>query len=134
MEGVTAAAFAKGLLNLHAHLIPILTSLVYKNKYIKSMLDDGAQSKNSTQEVKDRLYQLMQNYSIYISASEKKPESSSENPELSTPSVDSTFFSQNNPTEAISVTESLREFGNPQKALEELYKAMVNLVQRARSF
>ena len=56
---VTAAAFAKGLLDLDGHLTPILASLVRKNANVNSLLDDSAGASKHLAMVKARLKKLL---------------------------------------------------------------------------
>lgn len=44
---MTAAAFAKGLLQLDGEITPILTSLVRKDKEVNSLLDDTSAARDS---------------------------------------------------------------------------------------
>eukprot|EP00050_Salpingoeca_kvevrii_P014971 m.42343 g.42343 ORF g.42343 m.42343 type:complete len:979 (-) comp6090_c0_seq1:161-3097(-) len=53
---LTAAAFAKGLLNLDGDLVPILVSLVRKDTTASSLLDDHSQAQNELDAVKRYLH------------------------------------------------------------------------------
>mmetsp|Transcript_13732 Transcript_13732/g.24396 ORF Transcript_13732/g.24396 Transcript_13732/m.24396 type:complete len:1129 (+) Transcript_13732:620-4006(+) len=53
---VTAAAFAKGMLQLEGHLTPILTSLVRKSKDVDTLLDDASEAKDEIEQIKRRLH------------------------------------------------------------------------------
>ena len=58
---MTAAAFAKGLLDLEGELTPILVSLVVKDKTSYDLLDDSSSADGAMRTVKQRLHQLLSN-------------------------------------------------------------------------
>eukprot|EP00052_Salpingoeca_macrocollata_P023444 m.205936 g.205936 ORF g.205936 m.205936 type:complete len:1008 (-) comp22029_c0_seq5:38-3061(-) len=56
---MTAAAFARGLLQLEGDLTPILASLVHRDKSVNKLLDDTLSSSQELQEVKKQLHRLL---------------------------------------------------------------------------
>jgi len=57
---VTAAAFAKGMLQLEGHLTPILTSLVRKSNDVDVLLDDSTDAKAPIEAVKAKLHAMLE--------------------------------------------------------------------------
>lgn len=56
---VTAAAFAKGLLDLEGHLTPILETLVKKGSDINTLLHDASQATYAAKRAKQRVKQML---------------------------------------------------------------------------
>ncbi|KAH9247348.1 hypothetical protein BASA81_015065 [Batrachochytrium salamandrivorans] len=103
---VTAAAFAKGLLDLEGHLTPILETLVKKGSDINTLLHDASQATYAAKRAKQRVKQML---------------TSSEPPDL---------------TELpVSVARALRQLGMPPlDAMGELHVKIKLLVGQLKFF
>lgn len=106
---MTAAAFAKGLLDLEGELPPILVSLVRKDKTVNSLLDDTTAARPAMDAVKHRLHALL----------------SSDAPATS-------LAEQLDPLNTPCIRSSLEIIGNPHKALSEIHLALKKIVERIR--
>eukprot|EP00736_Rhodelphis_marinus_P008370 Rmarinus@m.23464 len=93
---VTAAAFAKGFLDLEGKLTPILFSLVRKDEEATRLLDDSSAAATDLDIVKKEVHQTM---------SRNEP-------------ID---IAKMVPTHAHALEEAVREVGNPMQSLHELH-------------
>lgn len=100
---VTAAAFAKGLLDLDGHLTPILASLVRKDN---SLLDDSSAAKDELEQNKKDLH-------CHLSQDR---------------AVDSSLISAINPSHSASVQAALHALQNPVKGMEKLHAHIKDFV------
>jgi hypothetical protein len=91
---MTAAAFAKGLLDLEGELTPILVTLVSKDADATQMLDDSGKEHESRVQVKKRLKTVL-----------------NMNQDIGTDEVISTAA----PTMRKSLVDAIRQIGNPRK-------------------
>lgn len=108
----TAAAFAKGLLELEGDLPPILVSLVHKEKGSMHMLDpSGNKEVEAELDVcKEKITKMMQRDIDVASASEEELEQLV------------------GPKELSSLREALRDVGNPRKALFAIHQTTGELI------
>ena len=109
----TAAAFAKGLLDLEGEIPPILVSLVHKEKGSSHMLDPSGdkEAKLELDECKEKITQNLQRDIDYRETSEADREQMVGPPQFS------------------SMRDALAEVGNPRKTLMEIYKTMGSLIE-----
>lgn len=110
----TAAAFAKGMLELEGDLPPILVSLVHKEKGSLHMLDPSGDKevKSELEECKDRIKNNLQRDINIETATEEELE------ELV------------GPAEFSSLRDNLSKVGNPRKALFQIYETMGHLLSQ----
>eukprot|EP00045_Choanoeca_perplexa_P014496 m.170651 g.170651 ORF g.170651 m.170651 type:complete len:1136 (-) comp16695_c0_seq3:167-3574(-) len=104
---MTAAAFAKGLLQLDGEITPILVSLVRKDKAVNTLLDDTKAARETMDRVKKTLHAALSQ------------------------DIDSEhLMSQIAPlnTLAFSQRAALKRLGNPRKAMHSLYTEVSNFV------
>lgn len=109
----TAAAFAKGLLELEGEIPPILVSLVHKEKGSMHMLDPSGDKevKLELDECKERITANLQRDIDYRATTEEDR------------------VQLVGPAEIQSMRDALAEIGNPRKALMEIYKTMGHLIE-----
>jgi len=108
---VTAAAFAKGMLQLDSHLTPILTSLVRKNDDVDALLDDASAAKEAIEHVKRRLHKAL----------------------LDEHSTQESLRASVAATDATSVLGALEELDyNPRESLSSLLEHIKGLVHQLR--
>jgi inositol hexakisphosphate/diphosphoinositol-pentakisphosphate kinase len=110
----TAAAFAKGLLELEGEIPPILVSLVHKEKGSMHMLDPSGDKevKLELDECKERITANLQRDIDWRETTEE----------------DRTKMV--GPNELHSMRDALAEIGNPRKGLMEIYKTMGHLIEQ----
>eukprot|EP00934_Nitzschia_sp_Nitz4_P000211 Nitzschia sp. Nitz4//scaffold133_size116822//59458//63473//NITZ4_003808-RA/size116822-processed-gene-0.32-mRNA-1//1//CDS//3329535399//211//frame0 len=110
----TAAAFAKGLLELEGEIPPILVSLVHKEKGSMHMLDPSGDKevKLELDECKERITANLQRDIDFKDTMEKDREQ------------------MVGPRELRGMREALAEVGNPRKTLMEIHKTMGNLIDQ----
>jgi hypothetical protein len=106
---MTAAAFAKGLLELDGELTPILVSLVHKGKAAVALLDDTSPARKRLESVKKQLAQCICERSV----------------------VDEEFLRKWAPCGGVS-SESLRMLGSPLEGMEELHGFVTSFVDELR--
>ena len=109
----TAAAFAKGMLELEGEIPPILVSLVHKEKGSMHMLDPSGDKevKQELDECKEKITANLQRDIDYRETTEEDRE------QMVGPSN-------------LSLRDALAEVGNPRKALMEIYKTMGHLIEQ----
>eukprot|EP00048_Salpingoeca_helianthica_P003890 m.71548 g.71548 ORF g.71548 m.71548 type:complete len:1135 (+) comp12954_c0_seq1:1094-4498(+) len=107
---MTAASFAKGLLDLEGDLPPILVSLVRKDKAANTLLDDTSAARRIMDQVKQRLHTL-------LSTDAPMAELAEQLDALATPAIQ----------------RSLAIIDNPRVALRRLYATLIKLVERIRA-
>eukprot|EP00298_Acanthocystis_sp_HF-20_P014398 c20755_g1_i1.p1 GENE.c20755_g1_i1~~c20755_g1_i1.p1 ORF type:complete len:1055 (+),score=441.22 c20755_g1_i1:44-3208(+) len=112
---MTAAAFAKGFLDLEGQLTPILATLVYKDEQASTMLDDSGRGESLTKEVKDRLKKLLNNKSY---------------DDLSKPDVIELFA----PTKTSNLVEALKIIENPIKCLGQVQESLIKICSCLRFY
>jgi inositol hexakisphosphate/diphosphoinositol-pentakisphosphate kinase len=110
----TAAAFAKGLLELEGDLPPILVSLVHKEKGSMHMLDPSG-----NKEVKMELDVCKEKITANLQRDIDVAKATEEDLEQLV-----------GPKELTSLREALMEMGNPRKTLEKIHQTMSELVQQ----
>jgi inositol hexakisphosphate/diphosphoinositol-pentakisphosphate kinase len=110
----TAAAFAKGLLELEGDLPPILVSLVHKEKGSMHMLDPSGNKEVKTEldECKEKITENLQRDIDIPTASEEDLEQLV------------------GPKELISLRGALTELGNPRKKLFAIHETMGLLIEQ----
>jgi inositol hexakisphosphate/diphosphoinositol-pentakisphosphate kinase len=110
----TAAAFAKGLLELEGEIPPILVSLVHKEKGSMHMLDPSGDKevKLELDECKERITANLQRDIDWRETTEEDR------------------IQMVGPEVLHSMRDALAEVGNPRKALMEIYKTMGNLIEQ----
>jgi inositol-hexakisphosphate/diphosphoinositol-pentakisphosphate 1-kinase len=110
----TAAAFAKGLLELEGDLPPILVSLVHKEEGSMHMLDPSGNKevKMVLDDIKDK---ISANLQLDIDATKAEEEDL----ELLV-----------GPSELTSLREAIRQVGNPRMALRSIYETMRELIDQ----
>jgi inositol-hexakisphosphate/diphosphoinositol-pentakisphosphate 1-kinase len=110
----TAAAFAKGLLELEGDLPPILVSLVHKEKGSMHMLDPSGNKevKMVLDEIKDKITANLQRDIDVSQASE-------EDLELLV-----------GPKELLSLRRAIHQVGNPRKTLVKIHETMRELIEQ----
>jgi inositol hexakisphosphate/diphosphoinositol-pentakisphosphate kinase len=108
----TAAAFAKGLLELEGEIPPILVSLVHKEKGSMHMLDPSGDkdAKLELDECKEKITAHLQGDIDYREMTEADREL------------------MVGPDQLTSMRDSLAQVGNPRKTLMEIYKTMGSLI------
>ena len=108
----TAAAFAKGLLELEGEIPPILVSLVHKEKGSMHMLDPSGDkdAKLELDECKERITANLQRNIDYRETTEDDR------------------LRMVGPPEFTSMRDALAEVGNPRKTLMEIHKTMGELI------
>ncbi|EDQ88512.1 uncharacterized protein MONBRDRAFT_37460 [Monosiga brevicollis MX1] len=104
---MTAAAFAKGLLQLDGEITPILVSLVRKDNAVNALLDDTKPARAQMDEVKKKVHGT-------LLADQSWPEVAAKIAPLSAMS-----YSQR---------KALRKLDNPHKAMTRLYNLVVDFV------
>jgi len=110
----TAAAFAKGLLELEGEIPPILVSLVHKEKGSMHMLDPSGDKevKLELDECKERITANLQRDVDWRATTEEERE------RMVGPAI------------LHSMRDALAELGNPRTALMDIYKTMGNLIEQ----
>jgi len=108
----TAAAFAKGLLELEGDLPPILVSLVHKEKGSMHMLDPSG-----NKEVKMELDECKEKITANLQRDIDIAEASEEDLEQLV-----------GPKELTSLRDALRRVGNPRRALQSIHQTMGELI------
>jgi inositol-hexakisphosphate/diphosphoinositol-pentakisphosphate 1-kinase len=110
----TAAAFAKGMLELEGEIPPILVSLVHKEKGSMHMLDPSGDKevKLELDECKEKITANLQKDIDYRETTEEDREK------------------MVGPASLVSLNDALAEVGNPRKALMEIYKTMGSLIEQ----
>lgn len=110
----TAAAFAKGLLELEGEIPPILVSLVHKEKDSMHMLDPSGDkdAKLELDECKERI-------TAHLQGDKDWREMTEEDRKLMV-----------GPEEITSMRDSLAEVGNPRRTLMEIYRSMGYLIDQ----
>ena len=110
----TAAAFAKGLLELEGEIPPILVSLVHKEKGSMHMLDPSGdtEAKLELDECKEHITANLQRDIDYREMNESDREQ------------------MVGPTQLTSMRDALAEVGNPRKTLMEIHKTMGYLIEQ----
>lgn len=108
----TAAAFAKGLLELEGDLPPILVSLVHKEEGSMRMLDPSGNKevKVMLDEIKDKITANLQRDIDIVSASEE----------------DLNLLV--GPKDLVSLRNAIQMVGNPREALRKIYETMGKLI------
>jgi inositol hexakisphosphate/diphosphoinositol-pentakisphosphate kinase len=108
----TAAAFAKGLLELEGEIPPILVSLVHKEKGSMHMLDPSGDKevKLELEECKEKITANLQRDIDYRETTEEDR------------------IQMVGPADLTSMRDALAEVGNPRKILMEIYKTMGSLI------
>ena len=108
----TAAAFAKGLLELEGDLPPILVSLVHKERGSMHMLDPSGnkEAKLELDECKEKITQNLQRDIDVDSAKEEDLEQLA------------------GPKDLLSLRKALREVGNPRRTLAKIHDTMGELL------
>ncbi|XP_065648785.1 inositol hexakisphosphate and diphosphoinositol-pentakisphosphate kinase 2 isoform X4 [Hydra vulgaris] len=107
---MTAAAFAKGLLDLEGELTPILVSLVKNDKYISGMLDTPSSISCNMQRVKSRIHDKLRSKEDFTEE-------------------DIAAFTN---TKSGAIAEAMRVVKNPQKKCEKVYKLVCNFTNQLR--
>lgn len=110
----TAAAFAKGLLELEGDLPPILVSLVHKEKGSMHMLDPSG-----NKEVKMELDECKEKITANLQRDIEVWDAPEEDLEQLV-----------GPKELTSLREALKTMGNPRKTLEQIHTIMGQLIQQ----
>jgi len=105
---MTAAAFAKGLLELEGELTPILVSLVKSNNYSTGMLDTPAGVDGNMSKVKSNLHDFLR------SERNLTPEE----------------IKLLSPIEDSSVRKAIEQVGNPKEMCTKVYRLIDNLVHQ----
>ena len=110
----TAAAFAKGLLELEGEIPPILVSLVHKEKGSMHMLDPSGDKevKVELDECKERITANLQRDVDWRDTTEEERNQ------------------MVGPANLHSMRDALAEVGNPRAALMDIYKTMGNLIEQ----
>ena len=110
----TAAAFAKGLLELEGEIPPILVSLVHKEKGSMHMLDPSGDkdAKLELDECKEKITANLQGDIDFREMTREDRER------------------MVGPEECTSMYDALAEIGNPRKTLMEIYKTMGSLIEQ----
>jgi inositol-hexakisphosphate/diphosphoinositol-pentakisphosphate 1-kinase len=110
----TAAAFAKGLLELEGDLPPILVSLVHKEKGSKHMLDPSGNKevKAMLDDIKDNITANLQIYIDVVNASEEE------------------LVSLVGPKNLTALRQAIKKVGNPRKLLEMIHATMKELMDQ----
>ncbi len=110
----TAAAFAKGLLELEGEIPPILVSLVHKEKGSMHMLDPSGDKevKLELDECKERITANLQRDIDWRETTEEDR------------------IQMVGPEVLHSMRDALAEVGNPRRALMEIYKTMGHLIEQ----
>lgn len=108
----TAAAFAKGLLELEGDLPPILVSLVHKEKGSMHMLDPSG-NKDVKKELDECKEKITANLQRDVDVNTAKEED---------------LFQLVGPSQLSSLRTALYEIGNPRKVLKDIHETMGNLI------
>ena len=110
----TAAAFAKGLLELEGEIPPILVSLVHKEKGSMHMLDPSGDKdcKLELDECKEKITANLQRDIDFREMTEEDRER------------------MVGPTELTSMHDALAEIGNPRRTLMEIHRTMGSLIEQ----
>jgi hypothetical protein len=109
----TAAAFAKGLLELEGEIPPILVSLVHKEKGSMHMLDPSGDKdvKLELDECKEKLSKNLQQDIDWRAMTEEDR------------------FRLVGPPQITSLRDALAKIGNPRKTLQMIYETMTTLIE-----
>ncbi|KAL3914527.1 MAG: hypothetical protein SGILL_006070 [Bacillariaceae sp.] len=110
----TAAAFAKGLLELEGEIPPILVSLVHKEKGSMHMLDPSG-DKDAKLELDECKEKITANLQQDLDWREM---------------VESDRVRMVGPPELTAMRDALAEVGNPRRALRQIYETMGSLIEQ----